>query len=112
MSENRCVEVGQIPYVKFRLRHFSTARTLVDDMNANSDCAERIAKVRLVTTFGESQLVRHIDGQYELIGGTADDQAEAREWCSLVATDVVFTSTRGCIHPIGLAAEFSSRRAA
>jgi hypothetical protein len=101
--------VGQIPDVKFRLRRFSTARRLSVNMNAISDRAD---KVRLVTTFGESQLVRHINGRYELIGGTADDHAEAREWCSIFAQDVVFTTTPRALHPIGLAAEFAALRAA
>jgi hypothetical protein len=78
-------------------------------MNANSDRAD---KVRLVTTFGESQLVRHINGRYELLGGTAEDHAEAREWCSIFAQDVVFTSAPRALHPIGFAAEFSTLRAA
>ncbi len=80
------------------------------NMNATSDCAD---KVRLVTTFGESQLVRHINGRYELIGGTAEDHAEAREWCSPVRAGCGFHSfTPRFLHPIGFAAEFSAQRAA
>jgi len=47
---------------------------------------------QLVAAFGTAQLVTKPDGRHELIGGTADDHAAAREWCSLFAHEVVFTS--------------------
>jgi hypothetical protein len=102
-------EVGQIPYVKFRLRDFSTAPMFIDSMNANTDRAD---KARLITTFGEGQFVRHIDGRYELIGGTAEDHADARDWCSLFALDVVFTRAARVVQPIGFAVEFPAHCAA
>jgi hypothetical protein len=46
----------------------------------------------LIARFGPARLVRKLDGRHELIGGTADDHAAAREWCSLFAPEVVFTS--------------------
>ena len=46
-----------------------------------------------LATFGAARLVKKLDGKIELIGGTADDHAAAREWCSLFAPDVVFTSS-------------------
>lgn len=45
----------------------------------------------LIATFGAARLVRHLDGRHELIGGTPGDLAEAREWCSLYAHDLVFS---------------------
>jgi hypothetical protein len=45
-----------------------------------------------VAQFGRARLVKHLDGPYELIGGTADDHAAVREWCSLFAPEIVFTS--------------------
>ena len=45
-----------------------------------------------LATFGAARLVKKLDGKIELIGGTADDHAAAREWCSLFAPEVVFTS--------------------
>jgi hypothetical protein len=46
----------------------------------------------LIAVFGTARLVKKTDGRHELIGGTADDHAAAREWCLLFAHDVVFTS--------------------
>lgn len=46
----------------------------------------------LIATFGDARLVRKLDGRHELIGGTPDDLAAAREWCSLYAHDLVFSS--------------------
>ncbi len=47
---------------------------------------------RHVRQFGQARLVRLPNGQHELIGGTADDNAAAREWCSLFEPEIVFTS--------------------
>ena len=62
---------------------------------------------RVIATFGLARLVwwpSARSGRYELIGGTADDHAEAREWCSLFAHEVVFTSIPRCIFAIAFAA--------
>ena len=48
-----------------------------------------------MATFGAARLVKKLNGKIELIGGTAADQADAREWCSLFAPEVVFASTPG-----------------
>jgi len=47
----------------------------------------------LIATFGDARLVRHLNGRHELLSGTPDDLAAAREWCSLFAHDLVFSST-------------------
>ena len=44
-----------------------------------------------IARFGPARLIRHFDGRHELIGGTAEHQANAREWCSLFAPQVVFS---------------------
>lgn len=46
---------------------------------------------RIIARFGEAKLVKKADGRHELIGGTAGDQTNAREWCSLFAPEVVFS---------------------
>ena len=46
----------------------------------------------LVARFGPARLVRKPDGRHELIGGTEDHRATAREWCSLFAPEIVFSS--------------------
>jgi hypothetical protein len=40
-----------------------------------------------------ARLVRQLDGRHELIGGTPEQHAAAREWCALFAPQVVFSST-------------------
>jgi hypothetical protein len=45
-----------------------------------------------IARFGRASLVKYFDGPYELVGGTADERATAREWCSLFAPEVVFSS--------------------
>jgi hypothetical protein len=50
---------------------------------------------RIIQEFGAAKLVRHADGKHELIGGTTDDVAEANEWVSLFAHEIVF-SRPGC----------------
>jgi len=47
---------------------------------------------QFVAAFGTSRLVRNQNGRHELGGGTADDHAAAREWCSLFAPEVAFDS--------------------
>jgi hypothetical protein len=49
-----------------------------------------------IAAFGTARLVRKSNGRHELTGGTVDDHAAAREWCSLFAHEVVFTSTPRC----------------
>lgn len=46
-----------------------------------------------IARFGVARLVRHFDGPYELIGGTEEERASAREWCSLFAPEMAFSST-------------------
>jgi len=46
---------------------------------------------QMIASFGVARLVKKTDGQIELIGGTAEDHADACDWCSLLAHEVVFT---------------------
>jgi hypothetical protein len=43
-----------------------------------------------IASFGAARLVKKLDGQIQLIGGTADDLIAARQWCSLFAPEIVF----------------------
>jgi hypothetical protein len=45
---------------------------------------------RVIAVFGTARLVHQPTGRYELIGGSAANCSEAREWCSLFAPEVVF----------------------
>ena len=45
-----------------------------------------------VASFGTSNLIHHRNGQWELRGGQPEDQAAAREWCSLFQHDATFSS--------------------
>jgi hypothetical protein len=44
---------------------------------------------RVVTWFGTAALIRRPDRSYELRGGTADDEAAAREWVALFLHEAV-----------------------
>jgi len=47
----------------------------------------RLNDGELIASFGDARLVRKLHGKIELLGGTPDDRAEAREWCSLFLHD-------------------------
>ena len=47
-----------------------------------------LSPVETIARFGAARLVRKLDGRHELIGGTAEDHAAAREWCSLFAPEI------------------------
>jgi hypothetical protein len=47
---------------------------------------------QIVAAFVTAQLVTKHGGRHELIGDTADDHAATREWCSLFAPEVIFSS--------------------
>jgi hypothetical protein len=38
----------------------------------------------LMASFGDARLVKKLSGKTELIGGTPEDRAEARECCSMI----------------------------
>ena len=46
---------------------------------------------RVIQQFGGAKLVKHRNGQHELIGGTPADRTDAFEWVSLFAHEIVFT---------------------
>lgn len=35
-----------------------------------------------IASFGDARLVKNLNGKFRLIGGTSNDRAAAREWCS------------------------------
>jgi hypothetical protein len=55
-------------------------------MKSNFD---RTANVRIVASFGDAQLVRHINGRYELRGGSAAEHTDAMEWISIFLHEAV-----------------------
>ena len=46
---------------------------------------------QVVCKFGQAKLIRLPSGQHELVGGTDTDRADAFEWSSLFAHEIVFT---------------------
>lgn len=46
---------------------------------------------QVVRQFGAAKLIRRTNGQHELVGGTEADRADAFEWSSLFAHEIVFT---------------------
>ncbi len=43
----------------------------------------------VIAYFGQSRLVKKLDGKLELIGGSKDDRTAAREWISLFLHEAV-----------------------
>jgi len=48
-------------------------------------------RTKLIRQFGQAKLVKLPNGQHELIGGSDTDRADAFEWVSLFAHEIVFT---------------------
>lgn len=69
----------------------------------NSFCFGQ-ATGEILASFGTARLVKKRDGRHELIGGTADDHAVAREWCSLFLHEAVFSSASRCNPAVAFAA--------
>jgi len=59
-------------------------------MKLNHLISQRTAG-RVIQQFGDAKLIRHRNGQHELIGGTNSDRTAAFEWVSLFAHEIVFT---------------------
>lgn len=43
---------------------------------------------------GKTRLIRRHDGLHELVGGTPEQRARAREWCEDFAPAILFTESR------------------
>jgi hypothetical protein len=43
----------------------------------------------LLASFGDAQLVKHLDGTCEIQGGSAEERGEARDWVSLFLQHVI-----------------------
>ena len=46
----------------------------------------------LIAGFGEARLVKYLDGKIKLLGGSPDDRAAAREWCSLFLHEAILSA--------------------
>jgi hypothetical protein len=49
-----------------------------------------INPARILNRFGKAWLIKRANRKHELVGGTADDCTEAKEWASLSAHEIVF----------------------
>ena len=52
-----------------------------------------------MATFGAARLVKKLNGKIELIGGTTDDLADAREWCRMFMPEMGFNFESTAIRP-------------
>ncbi len=43
----------------------------------------------VIASFGQAQLVKYLDGKYELRGGSQEDRLAAKEWISMFWHEVV-----------------------
>lgn len=48
----------------------------------------------LLASFGEARLIKHRDGTCEIVGGTAGDRGEARDWVALFLQHVILREPR------------------
>ena len=58
-----------------------------------------LATAETIARFGAAHLVRNLDGRHKIIGGTPSEHSAAREWCSLFAPEIVFTSAPQAASP-------------
>ncbi len=64
------------------------------------------AKRKVIARFGAAKLMKTPDSGHELVGGSDEDQAEAREWASLFCHEAVIRrvtasgSARKCPCPL------------
>ena len=49
-------------------------------MRRRSQFHDQRAEAEVIAGFGDAQLLRHLNGKFELRGGSAEDQRAAREW--------------------------------
>ena len=42
----------------------------------------------VIASFGQARLVKHLDGKYELRGGSKQDRLAAKEWIALFCHDL------------------------
>ena len=75
-----------------------------DPMKLTNSSWLALAPVETIARFGAARLVRKLDGRHEIIGGTAEHHAAAREWCSLFAPEIVFTPASSPANAFALAA--------
>lgn len=46
------------------------------------------AETEVIAGFGGAQLLKHLDGKFELRGGSLEDQQEARKWVEMFMPEV------------------------
>jgi hypothetical protein len=57
-------------------------------------CHAKWRREEILKCFGNARLIKRPDGKHELVGGNENNFAEAKEWVSLFAHEVVFTRPR------------------
>ncbi|HMP81715.1 MAG TPA: hypothetical protein PKA41_03295 [Verrucomicrobiota bacterium] len=49
-------------------------------MNDHLSSSVEARRIELVATFGDAQIVKHLDGRLELRGGSDQDKFQAHDW--------------------------------
>ena len=49
-------------------------------MRRHFDDFQKRMEPELIASFGDAQIVKHLDGTLELVGGTEKDRADAHAW--------------------------------
>ena len=50
-----------------------------------------INPARILNRFGKAWLIKRANRKHKLVGGSADDCTDAKEWASLSVQEIVFT---------------------
>jgi len=58
------------------------------DMRRRSQFHDQRAETEVIAGFGGAQLLKHLDGKFELRGGSMEDQRAAREWVEMFMPEV------------------------
>ena len=64
----------------------------------------------LIASQGEARLVRHLNGRYELRGGTPYDRQQVREWCSMFLHEAAFACNASPVSIEALARQHGATR--
>jgi hypothetical protein len=62
----------------------------------------------LIALHGDARLMRHLNGRYELCGGTPADRQHVKEWCSLFLHEAAFACNASQVSALTLARQRGS----
>lgn len=52
-------------------------------MNRSPLEIDHVRETEEIASFGGALLLKHLDGRFEIVGGTEEERKRAKEWCSM-----------------------------